>query len=253
MHQTVNWVLLYKFKAGLPSEFVEMRVDDKTVTCCTGQAKTWGECEELAFDDVERANTAFRQKLSEMEAAGFLLTREWHYNPASFDFECLAAEIATSARKAFAAIREAHRNEKITAYAVTSDDSVMTIGAVANSAEAFLAVNNDPDILWNAAEWSFYEGAEYFDIPYRMLLIRCRDEPEHETIPFQEFHAGVVEACVRALEELDKEGLFGAGQDRENSIVLFQITDSEYLDDAVKRLNTPDAYRRFREWWEAWN
>lgn len=253
MHQTVNWVLLYKFKDGLPSEFAELRVEDKTVTCCTGQAKTWGECEELAFDDVERANTAFRQKLSEMEAAGFLLTREWHYNPASFDFDCLAAEIATSARKAFAAIRESHRNEKITAYAVTSDDSVMTIGAVANSAEAFLAVNNDPDILWNAAEWSFYEGAEYFDIPYRMLLIRCRDEPERETIPFQEFHAGVVEACVRALEELDKEGLFGAGQDRENSIVLFQISGSEYLDDAVKRLNTPDAYRRFREWWEAWN
>lgn len=253
MHQTVNWVLLYKYKAGLPSEFAELRVDDKTVICCTGHAKTWGECEELAFDDVERANTAFRQKLSEMEAAGFLLTREWHYNPASFDFDCLTAEIATSARKTFAAIREAHPNEKITAYAVTSDDSVMTIGAVANSAEAFLAANNDPDILWNAAEWSFCEGAEYFDIPYRMLLIRCRDQSGRETIPFQEFHAGVVEACVRALEELDREGLFGAGQDRENSIVLFQITDSEYLDDAVKRLNNAAAYGRFRAWWESWN
>lgn len=253
MHQTVNWVLLYKFKDGLPSEFVELRVDDKTVTFCAGQAKTWGECQEFSFVDVERANTAFRQQLSEMEAAGFLLTREWHYNPASFDFDCLAAEIATSARKAFAAVREAHPNEKIRAYAVTSDDSVMTLGSVANSAEAFLAVNNDPDILWNAAEWSFYEGCEYFDIPYRMLLIRCRDQSGRETIPFQEFHSGVVEACVKALEELDKEGLFGIGQERENSIVLFQIADSEYLDDSVKRLNTLAAYRRFRDWWESWN
>lgn len=253
MHQTVNWVLLYKSKAGVPSEFAELRVDDKTVTCCTGHVRTWGNCEEFTFDDVESANAAFLQKLSELQVAGFLLTREWHLNPASFDYDCLAKEIATSARKAFAAIREAHPNEKITAYAVTSDDSVMTIGAVANSAEAFLSVSDDPDILWNAAEWSFYEGSEYFDIPYRMLLIRCREQSGCEAMPFQEFHNGVVEACVRALEELDREGLFGVGQERENSIVLFQITDSEYLDDAVKRLNTPDAYRRFREWWEAWN
>lgn len=253
MHQTVNWILLYKFKDGLPSEFAELRVNDKTVICCTGQAKTWGECQELSFDDVEGANSAFRQKLFEMEAAGFLLTREWHFNPDSFDCDCLAAEVATAARKALAAVREAHPNEKITAYSVTSDDSVMTIGSVANSAEALLAVNNDPDILWNAAEWSFYDGGEYFDIPYRMLLVRCREERAQEAMPSHEFRAGVVEACVRALEELDKEGLFGAGSERDNFVVLFQITDSEYLDEAVKRLNTPASYRRFREWWEAWN
>ncbi len=251
MHPTVNWVLLYKSKDGLPSEFVELLVHASTVICCTGKVRTWGKRDELSYDNTEKAIAAFSQKQSEMEASGFLLTREWHFDPTTFDYDLFAREVAISTRKAFTAIREAHPSENITGFAVISDDSVMTIGPVANSAEAFAAVDNAPDTLWDAAEWACWEGGEYFDIPYRMLL--TRRQYERVTVPFDEFRTRVIEACITALEELDKEGFFGDAQDRENRIVLFQIMDSEYLDEGVKRLNAPGAYERFRAWWQSWN
>lgn len=59
MDKERNWVLLYKFDDGQPSDFLELRVQEETVSSCTGRVKTWGAFKDLSFDDVETANAAF--------------------------------------------------------------------------------------------------------------------------------------------------------------------------------------------------
>ena len=251
MIEPVNWLLFYKHVGALPSEFAELLACDDTLFQRTGNVKTWGQSQETTFAGIQDLQAAFDRGRSEIEAGGFVLARESRFDPSVFDFDRLTNEIEQAARRAFTAIRDSHPDEDIRAYAIITDDSAMTIGPVANSVQAFQAAKNDPDVFWNSAEWSFREGGEYFDVAYRMLL--TQHQGTWPKVPFEEFTAGVAEAAIRALERLDRESFFGSSQDRDENIVLFQVADSEYLDDAIKRLNTPRAYSQFKDWWAGWN
>lgn len=246
-----NWLLFYKTAGNLPSEFAEVVAYDKFLVRRSGRVKTWGEAQERTCASPADAIARFKQERNAACAAGYELAREWRFDPAEFNFSQLAEEIKLASREAFNFVRMAHPGEQINAYAVVMDDSVMTIGPAANSVEKLDAAENNPDVLWNSAEWSHGEGGECFDIAYRMLLTQ-RQGPWPK-LPSPDFKSGVVEAAIRALESLDREKFFGTGPDREHSVVLVQLADSEYLDDAIRRLNPPAAYARFKEWWASWN
>ncbi len=175
------------------------------------------------------------------------------FNPHNFDFESLTDEIRDGARKAFEAVRSAHPDQTVNSFALFSDDSAMTIVHAANSKEAIASIDDDDkgDYIWNCAEWLFDEGGEYLDIAYRMILPLHRDIPSE--IDFEDFRAGVFESCIRALENLDREGFFGIGDSRADVIVLFQVGDSDEVEGAVERLNTPEAYARYKAWYDSWN
>lgn len=251
INQSPNWLLYYKTAGGLPGEFAELLTHANALSYRTGNVKTRGESEDTPYADSNACRAAFDRRRRQIETAGFVLAREWHFDPPAFDFARLTQEIALAARQAFTLVRQVHADERINAYAVVTDDGAMTLVPAANSAEALKAAGDEPDVLWNSGEWSCLEGGEFFDIPYRLLL--TQHQGDWPKVPFEEFAAGVAEASVRALELLDRESFFGTGPERDNSVVLFQIADSEYLPDAVKRLNTPPAYARFRKWWKSWN
>jgi hypothetical protein len=94
-------------------------------------------------------------------------------------------------------------------------------------------------------EWYYYDGNEYLDIPYRLILAR-QDLPLE--LEFEAYRDGVYEACVRALEELDREGLFGSGAERDETLVLFEAGDSQEFPEAIRRLNTPKMFKRYQAW-----
>lgn len=254
MNDRTKWALLYKYNGDLPREFYEVRLFDSSVWTATGNALTWGESDTTDYADPDTAQSEFEAECEKAIADGFVLTRKGVFDPRRFDFEALTREIHAGARKAFTAVRNAHLDQTIDSFALFSDDSAMTIAHAANSTEVLANVAADVnrgDTIWNCAEWSFDEGGEYLDIAYRMILLRQGDIPWE--IDFGQFRTGVFESCISALEQLDREGYFGQGDAREDVILLFQVSDSEEVEGAMERLNTPAAFARYQAWYDSWH
>lgn len=253
--ETPNWSLYYKMQDGRPREFCEIRRVGSAVWVRSGSVNTWGTLDATEHDSIEEAEARFRAAGQETSAEGFVLTREGVYDPSRFDYDLLREELREGARKAFTALRDAHAGENLNAFALVSDGSAMTIGVAANSEEALekaLAEDDgNDDTRWNPDEWPYSEGGEFLDVAYRLLLTQHQDLSSE--IPFEDFQAGVFEAGIRALEELDQEGFFGRGPAREEALLLFHVTDDDPLEDAARRLNTPAQCQRYQAWWQSWN
>jgi hypothetical protein len=247
----INWSLFYKKYKDQLHEFIEIRQFGSTIIVRKGNTNTCGSSEILKYQDAEEAKIKFNLENASLVNSNFVLYRSGIYDPENFDFSQLTDEIREGARKAFTKIRDSHPNEIINAFALFSDDDAMTIVHVCNSDRARLSKGDDDDFLWNPSEWSYDEGSEYLDIAYRLILTQHQDLPSN--INFDDFKAGFIESSITALEQLDNEGFFGSNLLRENTIVLFTISDSDYIDDAVRRLNTPLIYERYRNWYDSWN
>jgi hypothetical protein len=246
-----NWSLFYKFEGDRPKEFCEIRQYENKLWVASGKVCTWGEVNITEFDSIDIANRKYEEICHVTQVDDFILTKQGIYDSRNFDFVQLTNEISHAARQAFTAIRQAHPDRFINSFALFSDDSAMTISHIANSKEALPEVDYNEDCIWNCAEWSFDEGREFFDIAYRMILIKHREIPCE--IEFESFRNGVFESCIQALELLDSDNFFGTGSDRNNTIILFQVTDLDDIRGAIERLNTENNVKLYKQWFDSWN
>jgi hypothetical protein len=139
-------------------------------------------------------------------------------------------------------MRTAHPDQTLRLFGLLSDESAMTIVPAANSKEAIKEFN-DEECIWNVSAWQFGEGNEYLDPAYRMIL------PPHRDIPCDvddNFAAAIFESCVHALSRLREEGFFGEQNDE--LVVLFQVSDSEVGIELNQQLNTENTYKRYAAW-----
>ena len=245
-----NYSLFYTFDGDLPARFQEARVFGTTVWTAAGAAMTWGEETRTQYASVAEAHAAYLAHCRAALADGHTLARESDIDPAVFDFALLHTLVADAARRAVAAVRRAHPDQHIDAFALVSDDSAMTIGCMANSREALAASEYGEEMLWNPAEWAFDDGGAYFDSACRLLLQAHRELPFD--VDFDTFRSGVFDACIAALAQLDAEGVFGAGAQREEFVLLFEVSDSEPLEGVMARLNPPAVVARFEAWMASW-
>ncbi|WP_426071355.1 DUF4303 domain-containing protein [Janthinobacterium sp. DSP2-3-3] len=245
-----NYSLFYTLDGDHPACFREARVFGTTVWTAAGAAMTWGEETRNGYASEAEAYVAYAARCQAALAAGYTLARESAIDPAVFDFALLQTLVADAARLAFGAVRRAHPDQHLNAFALVSDDSAMTIGPMANSREALAASEYGEEMLWNPAEWAFDDGGAYFDSAYRLLL------QAHRKLPFDvdsdAFRTGVFDACIAALAQLDAEGVFGIGVQRDEGVLLFEVSDSEPLEGALARLNPPAVVARFEAWMTSW-
>lgn len=245
-----NYSLFYTFDADQPARFREARVFGTTVWTATGAAMTWGEEKRTQYASEAEAHAAWLAHCRAALADGHTLARESVIDPAVFDFALLHTLVADAARLAFDCVRRAHPDQHIDSFALVSDDSAMTIGCMANSREALAASEYGEEMLWNPAEWAFDDGGAYFDSAYRLLLQAHRELPFD--VDFDTFRSGVFEACIAALAQLDAEGVFGSGAQRDEGVLLFEVSDSEPVEGAMERLNPPAVVARFEAWMANW-
>lgn len=245
-----NYSLFYTFDADQPARFREARVFDRTVWTAAGAAMTWGEETRTHYASEAAAQAAYVASCQAAQADGYILARAMLIDPAIFDFALLQTLVADAARLAVAAVRRAHPDQHIDAFALVSDDSAMTIGCMANSREALAASEYGEEMLWNPAEWAFDEGGAYFDSAYRLLLQAHRELPSD--VDFDTFRAGAFDVCIAALAQLDAEGGFGTDAQRDESVLLFEVSDSEAVEGAMERLNPPAVVARFEAWMASW-
>lgn len=243
-----TWALLYKFDNKMPREFCEIRLIGNEVHVRTGGANTWGECKVKKLATPEKAQAAFIKAVEKAIDDGYKLTRQAKYDPDVFDYEHLKNEIRDGARQAFHACREACKPEKLVAFGILSDDDCITIVPMAES-HAESDDEDDGGLIWEMCDWRREDGGEYLDFAYRLILpvLNLMNVPCN--VKFEDYKKNFVECCVAALEELDREGLFGKGKDRENFVVMFQISDSDKnFDKELRRLNTPKRYKEYRKY-----
>ena len=245
-----NYSLFYTFDADQPARFREARVFGTTVWTATGAAMTWGEETRKDYISEAEAHAAYAARCQAAQADGYALARAMVIDSAVFDLALLHTLVAHAARLAVDAVRRAHPDQHIDAFALVSDDSAMTIGCMANSREALAASEYGEEMLLNPAEWAFDEGGAYFDSAYRLLLQAHRELPFD--VDFDTFRSGVFDVCIAALAQLDAEGVFGAGAQREEFVLLFEVSDSEPVEGAMARLNPPAVVARFAAWMANW-
>jgi hypothetical protein len=65
-------------------------------------------------------------------------------------------------------------------------------------------------------------------------------------------HASAFAALAAALAQLDAEGCFGADAQRDDFVLLFEVSDSEPVEGAMARLNPPAVVARFAAWMASW-
>lgn len=247
---TSNYSLFYRHEGALPSQFREVRVFDATVWTAEGAAMTWGEESRVVHAGEAAAQAAYATACAAAPGEGWILERASLVDPAVFDAPLLQALLVSATRQAVAALRAAHPGQHFNAYALQSDDSAMTISLLANSREALAQAEDEDEMRWNPGEWRFDEGGAYFDSAYRLLLQAHRELPFE--VDFEVFRASAFEAGISALELLAAEGLFGTGVERDETLVLFEVSDSEEIDGAMKRLNTPAMLARLDAWMASW-
>jgi len=245
-----NYSLFYTFDGDQPARFQEARVFGTTVWTAAGAAMTWGEETRKDYVSEAEAHAAYAARCQAAQADGYTLARAMVIDPAVFDFALLQTLVADAARLAVDAVRRAHPDQHLNAFALVSDDSAMTIGPMANSREALAASEYGEEMLWNPAEWAFDDGGAYFDSAYRLLLQAHRELPFD--VDFDTFRRGVFDACIAALAQLDTERVFGTGAQRDEGVLLFEVSDSEPVEGAMARLNPPAVVARFEAWMASW-
>lgn len=247
---TTDYSLFYQYDGDLPARFREVRVFDATVWTAAGAAMTWGEDARTEHASAAAAQAAYDSVCAAALADGYTLARAVTSDPAVFDAPLLHTLLVDATRQAVGHLRAAHPGQHFNAWALLSDDSAMTISLLANSREALATAEDEDEMFWNPGEWQFDEGGAYFDSAYRLLLQAHRDLPF--TVDFAKFRNSAFEACIAALELVAAEGLFGMGVEREETLVLFEVSDGEELDGVMERLNGPAMVRRLNDWMASW-
>jgi hypothetical protein len=173
-------------------------------------------------------------------------------------FNRLRTAIRAASEKAFIHVRESHPDETFYAFALNTDDSIMSAVACANSEEAYQrAVSRDgytdPDDLqyvrWSLGEWA-YEGipTEHSQTVHQLLNGTERDHVE-ESMGFVAFRDQVHTTLIEALHDLEAGHVFGIGDTRETITVFVSISDSDRAEqlenESARRLNPVSVYERF--------
>lgn len=184
------------------------------------------------------------------------------------DFAEVRRLIAAGAKKTYAELRAESPNEHFYAFALYDSDDATGPQVSANSEEKFQELlvqarhqyesrgyNSRPfgpreeaSYRWGTAEW-WYEAcsdARDFRPAYELLEKLAAATAESD---YPAFKAQASAAMVGALRDLDREGVFGRGPEREEVTLFASISDSrdaEWLERESARLaNPPAVFARF--------
>lgn len=192
------------------------------------------------------------------------------------DFDLLRQRIRDSSRRTFDAVRAAHPAEKFYVFALYSYEDAVGVSPSANTEEAYqIAVAKKTsdeeyqkwlgshgisfsasllgDQRWSPYEWK-YECAESDSfksvdalINHRGMGFYDRDDP----MGFVTFKANVLASMVLALGDLNSDGYFGEGSERNAMTIFCSIPNSSLTawleEDSARRLNPPAVFQKFAE------
>jgi hypothetical protein len=182
------------------------------------------------------------------------------------DFPTLRREIAAAVRRTFVTVRSRTASESLYAFALYSDDSAMTVCPAANTVEAFNRRKTDagatePEevniLRWASSEWGDYCSSDRDEFATVAAMINVENRYDTEIAgAFVRFKTRVFASMVLALLDLDREGIFGSGPERDKITLHCAITDSwdsAWLEqESARRLNPAKVFQAFRKQWKTY-
>ncbi len=246
--QATHWMLLVASDGHDASDFFEIRRNSKAVWVAGGKPFTTGEQVLKAFTTEGEASDYADGLAAAKQAQGYQIVHQGSYLPGQFDFDVLEDVIAAGARQAFDRICTDHPDQAINGFALYSDGGGMTICSAAMSTSSFDNDDVDADYYRTSfVEWPLSTDAGLL-LAYRMILMPSYN---WDKIPFEreipDYVDRFFECCVRALEKLDRDGSFGAGEARANFLLLFGDSDGGPIKSHVKRLNPAAVFERYSD------
>src|SRR4026208_2314532 len=170
----------------------------------------------------------------------------------------LRAAITNAARETFTKLRDTHSKETFYAFALYTSNSANYITASANTEEGLLqrakhyekqkkkGLRRHADLLrWHPPDWAYHcAGDDYFEAAEEILGvlpdINDLDEDRFE----KEFDSRMF-LFIEALKQLDVEGFFGRGKERQKVTLLVAMGDQEtkLLLKCAQQLNPANVYK----------
>ncbi|MBC7821248.1 MAG: DUF4303 domain-containing protein [Planctomycetaceae bacterium] len=167
-------------------------------------------------------------------------------------FTQLRHDMANAARLTFDYFQREHPTEDFYAFALYTDDDASGAIPAANSEQSFerakqryVASHSSPTpekLRYTPDEWGYAGGFGAIDEWHTIW-------ETNETIGSDDGVLRRLETMMLALKDLDAEGYFGDGPQREKITLMIWITDSynanEWRVRSVKELNPRTVYKRF--------
>ncbi len=185
----------------------------------------------------------------------------------NLDYDKLRTAILDAARLSFTNLLEAHPDEQFYAFSLYTDDDVTSVYSSANSEEEYQqaiikfkeAFDEDEmekadlnSLRWAYVEWAYdCFGKVYFEDLNNLLGDINQNKAEMTINDFIMHKKQVLNALITALYDLNKEGLFGDGEDREQVTVFASTSDCDSdegfqsQNDSAKILNPESVFQSF--------
>ncbi|WZO98395.1 DUF4303 domain-containing protein [Isosphaeraceae bacterium EP7] len=189
------------------------------------------------------------------------------------DFSLIRREIRDAARREFSEIRSKAPGESFYTFALYSDGDATTVCPAANTEQGYerrvkkyrsdrefmemLKSFNLPfspfDYRWGTNEWAHLHGGSGH---FAAVSAKISADDAYDATADDGFakHKGrVFAAMLLGLKDLDAEGFFGVGEQRERIILFCSATDASETawleEESARRLNSAAAYQSFFDQW----
>jgi hypothetical protein len=162
-------------------------------------------------------------------------------------------------RAAWYALRSAHPNERFYAFGFYTAPCAEYLMVTASTEEGLSAATArytaskgcDPDLMrtslrWNPCDSPLHEECQTL-LPKSDALRTAGPDPYEETPEAESAVALVFEVAIDVLKELDREGLFGSGLERDRLVLGIWMGDQPDEDrvDFARQLNSEAVVERF--------
>jgi hypothetical protein len=164
----------------------------------------------------------------------------------SEDLAALRLAVAEAARASYADLKRRHPNEHVYVFALYTEPMLGYLGPSANSEDGLASMGARGE-RWSPQAWSHHgEGREHFDRANALLqhLGGSQGGSDEAT---DHVWRGTWSAFLEALEALDREGVFGTGEARNEILVSIFWGDQDVVVflEAAERLNPIAPFLRY--------
>jgi hypothetical protein len=195
------------------------------------------------------------------------------------DWEAVRSTLVEAVRNAFGRIGEQKSGERFYAFALCSDEEAEGVCGSANTEEGFQArlkrnetyrkgieeriakhgmtwADYTNYFRWNLPEWAYHNTGSGDFRALDPLIPDPIPDAEEEPVESLDYRARLYGSMVLAMKDLDSEGFFGAGEQRDSVVLLCDLVEPPekiwFAVESARVLNPPEVFQGFLKQWLSW-
>ncbi len=159
-------------------------------------------------------------------------------------FVALRSALRSATEQHYRLLRETYSAEELYGYSLYTDDTVCSIGPVANTNRKIAVAATDPMYnyyRYGPHEWSLWDDHGLFDPANEIVKAIHADH----SLNFDSKRDGMLQAAFHALKEVEAEGLFGPRSSVRFLALWLSDSADPIMVEAARALNSQDVFKSF--------